>query len=252
MHAMTSAASPSRRSLGSVPDGRQALAGAGEPAHLRELLDALPDGVLRFSKVPHRGIDFVNRTFARRTGFTREEYFEDPKLLLGVVHPDDRKIVEELFDRGPDGDPLLVRLIARGGRVEWVELRGAPVADAVGELTAVVVEVRWIPSPEASKRAPTRVFGRLRIEFDRARAVVDGKQVHLTPSELRVLALLTERLGQIVTRKEIMRTLWESAHVGTAAAAESHISALRRKIERNPRQPEHIETVRGRGYRFVG
>ena len=97
----------------------------------------------------------------------------------------------------------------------------------------------------------TKVFGELRIEFDRARVVVGDRTVHLTPSELRVLILLTERLGEIVTRKEIMRDLWESSHVGSASAAEAHISTLRRKIEHDRRQPRHIETVRGRGYRFL-
>ena len=132
-----------------------------------------------------------------------------------------------------------------------MELRGTPILDALGELEAIVVQVRWIASPAASKRSPTRVYGDLRIEFDRARVVVGDKQVHVTPSELRVLTLLTERLGEIVTRKEIMRDLWETSHVGSASAAETHISTLRRKIERDPRQPQYIETVRGRGYRFV-
>ena len=132
-----------------------------------------------------------------------------------------------------------------------MELRGTPMLDALGELEAIVVQVRWSASPDASSRSPTRVYGDLRIEFDRARVVVGDKQVHVTPSELRVLTLLTERLGEIVTRKEIMRDLWETSHVGSASAAETHISTLRRKIERDPRQPQYIETVRGRGYRFV-
>jgi Transcriptional regulatory protein, C terminal/PAS fold len=236
-----------------TPAGRDRGTGAGssELVRLREVLDALPDGVIWYRTLPHRGVEFINRALAARTGFSRDEYFADPQLLLGIVHPNDLKIVMELLERGPGPEPQLVRLMPRKGGVDWVELRGVPIIDGLDELTAVVVQVRWISSPDASKRSPTKVFGELRIEFDRARVVLDDRTVHLTPSELRVLTLLTERLGQIVTRKEIMRDLWESAHVGAASAAEAHISTLRRKIERDPRQPRHIETVRGRGYRFI-
>jgi hypothetical protein len=224
---------------------------AAELVQLRELLDVLPDGVFRYRTLSRRGFDYVNRTLAARTGFTREEWAADPQLLLGIVHPNDLAIVTELLERGPGPEPVLARLFPRRGGIEWVELRGTPVIDLLGDLEAVIVQVRWIASPDASKRSPTRVYGELRIEFDRARVVVGDRQVRVTPSELRVLTLLTERQGQIVTRKEIMRDLWESANVGSASAAETHISTLRRKIERDPRQPQYIETVRGRGYRFM-
>jgi len=252
---MQSASSPGLRRRWAPPDetkGRSIRRGAAELVQLRELVDALPDGVFRYRTLAHRGFEYINRTLAARTGFTREEWSADPQLLLGIVHPNDLNIVSELLERGPGPEPLLIRLFPRRGGIDWVELRGTPVIDVLGELEAVVVQVRWIASPDASRRSPTRVYGELRIESDRARVVVGDKQVHVTPSELRVLTLLTERLGQIVTRKEIMRDLWESSHVGSASAAETHISTLRRKIERDPRQPQHIETVRGRGYRFIG
>lgn len=250
MQAVSSPTTARRRSPGDHLERRTGR-GTAELVQLREALDALPDGVFRYRTLPHSGFEFINRTLAVRTGFTRDEYAADPQLLLGIVHPNDLKIVTELLERGPGPEPQLVRLIPRRGGVEWVELRGAPIIDVLGELAAVVVQVRWIASPDASKRSPTKVFGELRIEFDRARVVVGDRTVHLTPSELRVLILLTERLGEIVTRKEIMRDLWESSHVGSASAAEAHISTLRRKIEHDRRQPRHIETVRGRGYRFL-
>ena len=232
-------------------NGRSTRRPAAELVQLREVLDVLPDGVFQYHTLPRKGFEYINRTLAARTGFTREEWSADPQLLLGIVHPNDLKFVSELLELGPRAEPLLVRLFPRRGGIEWVELRGTPILDALGELEAIVVQVRWIASPAASKRSPTRVYGDLRIEFDRARVVVGDKQVHVTPSELRVLTLLTARLGEIVTRKEIMRDLWETSHVGSASAAETHISTLRRKIERDPRQPQYIETVRGRGYRFV-
>ena len=216
---------------------------------LGDVLDRLPDGVFRY-RISPPGLEYVNRTLAERTGCTPERNLRDSTLLLGAFHPEDAGLVRELLTFGPGAEPLTVRLAARnGGSSEWVELRGSPVLDEVGALLAVVGVVRWVPAPEAPQ---ARVYGDLRIEFDRARVVVGGERIGLTRSELRVLAILTEREGEVVTRQEIVTDLWQSEHVGTAAAAEAHVSTLRRKIERDPRHPERIQTVRGRGYRFVG
>ena len=225
---------------------------ARDSVRLGDVLDRLPDGVFRYRITPRPGFEYVNRTLAERTGFTPEQYLSDGALLLAAVHPDDADLVGDLLTRGPGSEPLTVRLRPRdGGTSEWVELRGSPVLNDTGAPVGVVGVVRWIPAPEAE--APrAKVYGDLRIEFDRARVVVGGRPVGLTRSELRVLAILTEREGEVVTRREIVTDLWQSAHVGTAAAAEAHISTLRRKIERDPRNPEHIRTLRGRGYRFVG
>jgi DNA-binding response OmpR family regulator len=55
----------------------------------------------------------------------------------------------------------------------------------------------------------------------------------------------------VLSREEIMQRLWQSQHTGNSHTCETHISALRGKIERDPRFPERILTVRGRGYRFA-
>lgn len=75
--------------------------------------------------------------------------------------------------------------------------------------------------------------------------------MRLTPSEFRLLALLTSRPGEVFSAEQIMRHLWQSDHTGTRHSCETHVSTLRRKIEREPRFPERILTVRGRGYRFA-
>jgi DNA-binding response OmpR family regulator len=75
--------------------------------------------------------------------------------------------------------------------------------------------------------------------------------VHLTLSEFKVLSLLAERPERVVSRREIMQNLWQSEHVGDEHACEVHISNLRRKIERDPSQPERLVTVRGSGYKLV-
>jgi two-component system, OmpR family, response regulator RegX3 len=103
----------------------------------------------------------------------------------------------------------------------------------------------------ANGGATLRSLGGLQIDLSRHEVRVDGDRVHLTLSEFKVLALLAEQPDAVVSRKELMQHLWASEHVGDEHACEVHISNLRRKIERDPSQPQRLLTVRGMGYKLV-
>jgi two-component system response regulator RegX3 len=103
----------------------------------------------------------------------------------------------------------------------------------------------------AAMRGPVREIGGLRVDLGLRQVVVDERVVHLTGSQFKLLALLTEEPGRIVTRREILHRLWDSSHVADDHLCEVHVSNLRHKIERDPRNPERIVTVRGMGYRLV-
>ena len=103
----------------------------------------------------------------------------------------------------------------------------------------------------ANGGATVRDLGGLRIDLGRHEVVVDGERVHLTLSEFKVLALLAEQPDAVVSRKELMQHLWASEHVGDEHACEVHISNLRRKIERDPTDPQRLVTVRGLGYKLM-
>jgi two-component system response regulator RegX3 len=75
--------------------------------------------------------------------------------------------------------------------------------------------------------------------------------VHLTTSQFKLLALLTEDPGRVITRREIMHRLWDSSHEADAHLCDVHVSNLRHKIERDPGSPERVVTVRGMGYKLV-
>jgi two-component system response regulator RegX3 len=93
-----------------------------------------------------------------------------------------------------------------------------------------------------------RLVGDIRIDFARHQVKVDGEAVHLTRSELRLLTLLSEEPDRVFSRREIMERLWQSPFVGDERACDIHVSNLRRKIERDPRNPKRLVTVRGLGY----
>jgi two-component system response regulator RegX3 len=97
----------------------------------------------------------------------------------------------------------------------------------------------------------TRRLGGLEIDLGRHEVVVDGRRVHLTLSEFKVLALLAEKPENVISRRELMQHLWASEHVGDEHACEVHISNLRRKIESDPARPQRLVTVRGLGYKLV-
>ena len=75
--------------------------------------------------------------------------------------------------------------------------------------------------------------------------------MRLTPSEFKVLALLAREPDRVFSRWQIMEDLWDAPYVGTARAADVHVSNLRRKIEHDPATPERLVTVREAGYKLV-
>jgi two-component system response regulator RegX3 len=92
--------------------------------------------------------------------------------------------------------------------------------------------------------------GQLRLDPERHTVEMGGRPVKLTPTEFRLLALLIREDERVLSRNEIMRHLWESAHVGDERTVDTHVRNLRRKIEADPENPSQILSVRGVGYRF--
>jgi two-component system response regulator RegX3 len=97
----------------------------------------------------------------------------------------------------------------------------------------------------------THTVGALQIDRMRHAVQVHERPVHLTPSEFKLLALLSEHPEQVFSRRQIMEHLWSSIYIGDERACDVHISSLRKKIERDPARPERIVTVRGIGYKLM-
>ncbi|MEM1034145.1 MAG: response regulator transcription factor [Myxococcota bacterium] len=78
----------------------------------------------------------------------------------------------------------------------------------------------------------------------------DGAKVEVTAQEMKLLRYLVERDGMLVTRQQILDAVWGTDYFGTERTVDNFIGRLRSKVERNPKRPRHILTVRGAGYRF--
>jgi two-component system response regulator RegX3 len=110
-----------------------------------------------------------------------------------------------------------------------------------------ILRRRELDTPGESADAALDV-GAIHVDLRRYEVTVEGQPVHLTPSELRLLVLLAQEPERVFSRRAIMQHLWQSQFVGDERACDLHVSNLRRKIERDPEQPERLVTVRGAGY----
>jgi DNA-binding response OmpR family regulator len=88
--------------------------------------------------------------------------------------------------------------------------------------------------------------------FDRASLIVRlaGQQVSLTPTELRLLLVLSGSPRQVFSRQQLLDLVWEHDYLGDSRLVDACVQRLRAKIEADPARPRYIQTVRGFGYRF--
>ena len=90
----------------------------------------------------------------------------------------------------------------------------------------------------------------LRINRTTHMVYVNGEEKTLTAKEYELLMLLVEHPGQIFSKEELFRALWDEEEVGDIATVPVHIKKVRDKVEVDPARPQFIETVWGIGYRF--
>jgi DNA-binding response OmpR family regulator len=104
---------------------------------------------------------------------------------------------------------------------------------------------------ERKTRQPLKMkLGDLEIDLARQTAVRGKKRVHLTAKEFAMLRLMAEAEGEPVTRERFLDAVWGYTAFPTTRTVDTHIAALRAKIEMNPEQPRWIKTVHGVGYRL--
>ncbi len=97
---------------------------------------------------------------------------------------------------------------------------------------------------------PVLAIGSIRIDQARHEVNVEGRQVHLTPIEYRLLVLLARHAGKVLTHRQLLQEVWgPRAH--QTHYLRVHMAALRRKIEADPARPRWLTTEPGVGYRLL-
>jgi two-component system response regulator RegX3 len=93
-------------------------------------------------------------------------------------------------------------------------------------------------------------LGNIRLDIDARRCFVDNEEIKLRKKEFALLRLLLENPGRVLTREVLIDRVWGSDYVGDTKTLDVHIKRLRTLIEEEPKNPSHISTVRGVGYRY--
>jgi two-component system alkaline phosphatase synthesis response regulator PhoP len=104
------------------------------------------------------------------------------------------------------------------------------------------------PAPSADSYQ----FGPIRMNFRSAEVHRDGKQIELSAREFSLLRYFIEHRGSALSREELLNEVWGYNSTPSTRTVDVHVAWLRQKLEPNPRHPQFILTVHGRGYKFVG
>jgi two-component system response regulator RegX3 len=103
---------------------------------------------------------------------------------------------------------------------------------------------------ETADEGATLEVGPVRMDTDRHVISVNGEVVAIPLKEFELLEFLMRNAGRVLTRMQLIDRVWGSDYVGDTKTLDVHIKRLRAKIEKDPANPEFIQTVRGMGYKM--
>lgn len=175
-------------------------------------------------------------------------------ILMDLGLPDEDGIALTRRIRGWSEVPIVV-ISARGREDDKVEALDAGADDyltkpfGVRELHARLrVALRHRKDTAATETE--RTFGDVRVDFTRRVVTKANAEVHLTPTEYNLLALLLRSEGKVLTHRHILKEVWGPAYANQTHYVRVHMAELRKKIEDTPAHPRFLVTEPGVGYRL--
>jgi len=189
----------------------------------------------------------------------------------GLAHATGQNPDIILLDLGlPDGDGIdltrrlrewsrtpIVVISARGQERDKVAALDAGADDyltkpfGVGELLARMrVALRHAARAAGEPDEPVFTTGELRVDLEHRQVFLAEREVHLTPTEYKVLLALVRQAGKVLTHRYLLKEVWGASTVTQTPALRVHMAQLRHKLERDPAQPRHLLTEPGVGYRL--
>lgn len=178
-------------------------------------------------------------------------------LDLGLPDMDGLEVLKQT--RKWSAVPIIV-VSARGEEKEKVEALDSGADDYItkpfgsSELTARIrTAVRHSIKMETGEDFPEGKFtrGGFTMDFQKRIVTVDGKDVHLTQIEFKIVALICKHAGQVLTYSYILNQVWGNFAQNDRQILRVNMANIRRKIEKNPAEPRYILTEVGVGYRMA-
>ncbi|SFC42060.1 two-component system response regulator KdpE [Collimonas sp. OK412] len=199
------------------------------------------------------------------------QIFEAATMQRGLIDCGTRKPNLVILDLGlPDGDgvdfildvrkwsrvPIIV-LSARVNETDKIKALDAGADDylskpfGVGELLARVrATLRRQHQPLAGDDGLIR-FGDVTLDLQARLVTKAQQQVHLTPTEYRLLSVLVANAGRVVTNPQLLKEVWGPSHSESGHYLRIYMGHLRQKLEDDPAQPKHLLTETAVGYRIL-
>ncbi|MFI4938764.1 MAG: two-component system response regulator KdpE [Burkholderiales bacterium] len=198
------------------------------------------------------------------------QIFEAESMKRGLIEAGTRKPSLIILDLGlPDGDgidfirdlrewsavPIIV-LSARVNEADKINALDAGADDYLtkpfgsGELLARVRATLRRQQPAVNENGIIQ-FGDVKIELSERSITKSGQPVHLTPTEYRLLTVLLNNAGRVVTNPQLLRSVWGPSHSESGHYLRVYMGHLRRKLEDDPAQPKYLQTETAVGYRLV-
>lgn len=207
-------------------------------------------------------------TFLRRNGFivtVARDAAQARALLQGLAFD---LIVLDVMMPGEDGISLchdlrarlsvpVLLLTARGeteDRIAGLEAGADDYLPKPFDPKELLLRLNAILRRSPAQAAPGPValrFGAIRFDLDTAEMTRDGTPVRLTATEVQLMRIFAAHPGKTLSRAFLVGELGRAGDQAQERAVDVQITRLRRKIEDDPRQPRHLHTVRGEGYRLV-
>jgi two-component system response regulator RegX3 len=122
--------------------------------------------------------------------------------------------------------------------------------ELTARIRAVLRRIGRTPSAPVAADGGSFRLGPVCIDMARREAMIRDRAVDLSRKEFDLLALLVSEAGHVVSRQQCMERIWRDRKMGDSRTLDTHVKRLRKKIESNPADPQHVLTVRGIGYRF--
>ena len=188
------------------------------------------------------------------TALERAREFRPDVILLDLALPglNGFEVCKRLRPEMPDLWIIIVSV--RGEEVDRVmglELGADDYVTKPFSLREIVARVKVGLRRQSSKATqPGYKFGDIEIDLRAHRVMKAGKEVVLTRTESKILELLASRAGEVITRDEFLDALWGEDFSITPRVIDTHIAALRKKLEDDPNDPKHVLSVRGIGYKL--
>jgi two-component system, OmpR family, response regulator MtrA len=150
-------------------------------------------------------------------------------------------------------DVPVIMLTARGDDFDIVGGLEAGADDYVVkpvEPRVLDARIRAVLRRQVRAGSPAETHGELVIDRSSLTVTLRGREISLTPTELRLLLVLSGSPRQVFSRQQLLDLVWEHDYLGDSRLVDACVQRLRAKIETGTSEPRYIQTVRGFGYRF--